>query len=109
MPKNKKAVGAGIAAAAVAAIAGAYFLYQKATPKQKKKIRGWALKAKGEVLERIEKLENISEKTYNNIVETVTKNYRGVKNINPKELASLKSDLKRHWKRIQKQVEEGKK
>ena len=50
--KTKKIVGAGVGLAAVAA--GAHFLYGKDGATNRKKVRGWALKAKGEMLEKLE-------------------------------------------------------
>jgi flagellar basal body-associated protein FliL len=48
---TKVGIGLGLTAAAVTA-AGAYFLYgSKQAPQNRKKVKGWVLKAKGEVLE----------------------------------------------------------
>ena len=54
------AVGLGLAAITAAAAAGAYFLYGKDGAKNLKKIKSWSLKAKAEVLEKLEKAKDIS-------------------------------------------------
>ena len=97
----------GIAAAAAAAIAGAYFLYGKSSPKSKRKVRSWALKAKGEILERLEDMEHITQKNYNQVVDEVARGYRGLKNVDRSELTEMVSELKAHWESISKQVQTG--
>ena len=104
MANNKKSgIGLGLAAFAAAA-AGAYFLYGKATPKQKKKISGWMLRMKGEVLEGFEGLREVSEQQYENVVEKVAAKYRAAKNIDKEELAAITKELKGYWKNISRHV-----
>ena len=58
---QKLGIGVGLTAAAVAA-AGAYFLYgSKGAAKNRKVVKSWAIKAKGEVLEAIEKAEDSTQ------------------------------------------------
>ena len=47
-------IGAGIAAAAIGAAVGSYFLTGSRKAKTKRVLRGWMLKAKGEILEKLE-------------------------------------------------------
>ena len=97
--------GVGITAAVAAAAAGAYFLYgTNEGKKQRKKIRGWALKAKGEVLEQLENLKEVNEEAYNKVVETVTRKYKDLKQVDPSELASMARELKGHWNSIQREL-----
>ncbi|MBI2577250.1 MAG: hypothetical protein HYV77_00190 [Candidatus Wildermuthbacteria bacterium] len=96
------AAGVGLA---IAAAAGAYFLYgTKSGAKQRKKIHGWTLKAKGEVLEKLEQLKEINETAYQDIVDKVTQRYQAMKNIDPQELQAFVQDLKSSWKHIRKGV-----
>ncbi len=100
----KAGIGLGIGALA-AAVAGAYYLYgTKEGAKKRVKIQGWMLKAKGEVLEELEKMEKVDEKIYHDVINKVEKKYKAVKNIDPKELAALTKDLKKHWNNIKKQL-----
>ena len=96
-------VGIGLAAATVAGAAATYFIYEKSSPKTRKKIRGWTLKAKGEVLERLEDLKEVNEKIYNQVIDEVGKQYKAVKKIDAKDVDKLTSELKKHWKSIQKE------
>ncbi len=98
------AVGVGMLAALSA---GAYFLYgSKEGAKRRTKIRGWALKAKGEVLEKMEMLKDISEEKYDEVIQSVAKKYRGIKSIDKQELDELVSDMKKHWKNIKRHLDE---
>jgi hypothetical protein len=98
---NGLKVGAGIAIAA-AAIAGAYFLYGKDGAKHRKMVKGWALKFKGEVLERIENLPELSHGAYLQVIQEVAKRYKPLQNVDPKELAATVQELEGHWKNISK-------
>jgi len=97
------AVGAGIAALAAFAAAG-YFLYGKDGAKNRKKVRGWMLKAKGEVLEGVEKLKDVTEEEYAIIIDKVGAKYKAVKNIDPAEVDAMMRELRGHWKSIKKSI-----
>jgi hypothetical protein len=102
------AVVAGILGVAAAAAAGAYFLYgTKDGKKMKKQIRGWALKAKGEVLEKVEKLKEVNEEAYHQVIDAVLKRYKTIKGIDTVELAAIASELKGHWANIRKELDAG--
>ncbi len=101
--KNDSGIGLGVMAFAAAAAAGTYFLYgSKDAVKNRNKIKGWTLKAKGEVLEKIEKMKNIDEADYRSIVDTVAKKYKKLKTVNTKEAEDLARELKKQWKDISK-------
>ncbi|OHA81464.1 MAG: hypothetical protein A2675_03255 [Candidatus Yonathbacteria bacterium RIFCSPHIGHO2_01_FULL_51_10] len=106
--KTSGGIGAGaimgIAAVAAAAAAGGYFLYGKDGAKNRKKVRGWMLKAKGEILEKVEKLKDVSEEEYAKAIDVVAAKYRAVKSIDPAEVEAMVKELKGHWKNIKKTV-----
>lgn len=106
--KKESGVAMAVGLGALAALsAGAYFLYgTKEGAKKRVKIKGWMLKAKGEVLEKMESLKDVNEETYNKVLSTVMKKYEGLKNVDQAEVASLVSDLKKHWKSIKKHIDE---
>lgn len=100
--KTKVGIGFGLTAAAVAA-AGAYFLYgAKEAPQNRKKVKGWVLKAKGEVLEALEKAEAITEDEYNKLVETAGKAYGTVKKATAGEVKDFRKEMHSHWVELQK-------
>ena len=95
-------IGLGLTAAAVAA-AGAYFLYgSKQAPQNRKKVKGWMLKAKGEVLEALEKAEAITEEEYKALVETASSAYGTVKSATAGEVKDFKKEMHDHWTTLQK-------
>jgi hypothetical protein len=99
---NNKAVGVGIAIAgiAAAAAAGAYYLSTPEGKKKRKEIRGWMLKAKGEVMERLEDVKEINKETYEKIVDEVVGGYKKLKQVDAKELGMLALELKSQWEDI---------
>jgi hypothetical protein len=102
----KALVGTGI----VAALAGAYFLYgSKDAAKNRKKIKGWTLKAKGEILEKLEKVEHASQAQYETTVDAVLGKYKALKNVDLSEVEALEKDLKKHWKAFQAELKKVKK
>ena len=107
--KNKKeSPNTGIVTGLLlAGIAGAYFLYgTKEGKRQKRKINSWAIKAKGEVLEKIEALKDVNQETYNKIVSGVIEKYKKIKHEHAEEIETVSSELAGYWKHIKKHLEE---
>ncbi|HMO77968.1 MAG TPA: hypothetical protein PKD95_02115 [Candidatus Paceibacterota bacterium] len=101
---TKKAVGigVGITAAAVAA-AGAFFLYgSKNAAKNRKAVKSWTLKAKADVLEKIEQAKDMTKEEYEQLIDTVSGAYKDVKNASRVDLATFKKEMKDHWFNIAK-------
>ena len=99
--KSGNGLEVGLAIAGLAAIAGGVFLYGTDAGKRKRKaIKGWMLKAKGEVIEKLETLKEVNEENYHKIVDAVEKKYKAVKSVAPEELAEVIADLKKSWKSI---------
>jgi len=89
---------------ALAAAASAYYFYGPKGRQHRKKIRGWSLKAKGEVLERVEQIKNIDKKQYAALVDQMAAKYKKLKSTNAKEVERLAQDLKRQWAAIEKDM-----
>lgn len=99
---TKVGIGFGLTAAAVTA-AGAYFLYgSKKSSQNRKKVKGWVLKAKGEVLEALEKAESITEEEYKALVEAASGVYGTVKSATQGEVKDFKKEMNDHWATLQK-------
>lgn len=105
---SKTKMGLGIGAGlAVAAAAVGYYLYgTKDGIKKRKKLEGWMLRAKGEILDRLEELEDVTEEQYNEIVDTVLADYKKIKD--SEKVEKLQKDLKKHWKNLKKHFAKGK-
>ena len=91
--------------AVVAAAAGAYYIAtNKGAKKQVKKIKGWALKVKGDVLSKLEQMKDVDEELYHKVVDTVMGKYKNIKSIDTNELALVSQELKSHWSNIKKEL-----
>ncbi len=98
-------VGAGIAALAAAA-AGAYYLYgSKKGKTNRTAVKSWMLKAKAEVMDGIEKMKDVNEGAYQEVITKVAKKYKDIKNMDQAELAALVTSLQGHWKDIKRDIE----
>ena len=104
MKNRNKLIGAGVGIAAIAA-AGVYFLYGKRGAKNREMIAGWALKMKGEVLEKMEKLKEIDREAYHRLVDETALRYGRVKRVSASELKHVAKELKGAWTHISKQME----
>lgn len=106
--KNTTPAGAIVTAIAglTAAAIGAYYLYgHKDADKNRAKVKGWMLKAKGEVLEELEKVQDVTETAYMGAVDTVAKKYNELKNIDADELNTFIGEMKDHWSGIKKTMQ----
>ncbi len=111
MEKKSKKTGSGFilgVATAAAAFAG-YYLFGPKGKENRKVVRGWTLKAKGEILEKIEKLEDISEDTYHNIVDKVMAKYEKLKTTTDEETERLKKELKGRFAHVTRDLKKTKK
>lgn len=95
------AVGLGLAAAA-AAVAGGFYFYGKNGAKHRKALKSWTVKARGEVMEKMENMKEVSQKNYEAVVTQVLSKYKALKNIEPDEIQKLSKELKGHWHAIHK-------
>ncbi len=100
MKEKKSNVGKVVAiSAGVAALAAAgYFFFGPNGEKNRKKMKGWMIKMKGEIIEKLEAVKEVTEPVYESIVDSVSAKYAAV--VDKKELADLVSELKKHWKSI---------
>ncbi len=99
---QKISIGVGLTAAAVAA-AGTFFLYgSKGASKNRKAVKSWMLKAKAEVLEKLETAKEMSADEYMQLIDTVGGTYAQIKDASKVDIASFKTEMKDHWNKIAK-------
>lgn len=99
---QKISIGVGLTAAAVAA-AGTFFLYgSKGASKNRKVVKSWALKAKAEVLEKLETAKEMSADEYMQLIDTVGGMYASAKDASKVDIATFKKEMKEHWNKIEK-------
>ncbi len=104
---QKKSGGSGAVVAGImgltAAAIGAYYLYgHKDAEKNRAKVKGWMLKAKGEVLDELEKAQDVTESVYIAAVDAVAKRYNELKTIDAADLEVFIKEMKDHWQGIKK-------
>ena len=108
MKKDTKqvAVVAGVAVGLAALTAAGYFVFGPNGKNNRKQIKGWSLKMKGEILEKLEKLKDVTPEVYNTIIDEVSAKYGKLKNISEAEVAAIALDLKKHWRAISRDLKE---
>jgi gas vesicle protein len=98
-------VALGLAGLAVAGIAGAYLFYGKDGAKNRKKVKTWTLRAKADILEKLEKAKEVSEETFHNVVDEISAKYgEKIKDINPADVLLFTKEIKKHWKDIKSEL-----
>ncbi len=102
MKKETKnvAVAASFAVGLAALVASGYFIFGPHGKNNRKQIKGWSLKMKGDVLERLEKLKDVTPEVYNAIIDEVSAKYGKLKSVSDVEVAEIATDLKKHWRAI---------
>lgn len=99
MNKNFKNMSIG---AIASVIAGAYYMYgSKDGVAKRKQLAAWSVKMKGEVLQGIEKLKEVSEPKYKEIVKKVAEKY---KTVDKGELKKVVDELQSTWNKMKKEV-----
>ena len=97
---NALAVGATVAAAAAAG----YMLFGPEGKQNRKKIQGWMVRMKGEIIEKFESLKNLTEPEYNRIIDSVAAKYAVAKNVDQRDIQGVIRDARRHWKMLTQDV-----
>lgn len=86
-------IGAGVAAAAAAS----YFFFGPDGKKNRNKLKGWMIKMKGEIVEKMESAKDLTEDAYHAIVDSVASSYQK-KGVSPEMVTMLATSLKKQWK-----------
>ncbi|MDP3057110.1 MAG: hypothetical protein Q8N37_01130 [bacterium] len=95
---KKILVGAGLVAGAALA---AYLLTSpKDRKKAAKKIKSWMAEMQKETAEKVQKVQDLTEEKYNQIIDEVKPKYEAAKDISAAELSTFAEEMKSHWKNI---------
>ncbi|MCX6747629.1 MAG: hypothetical protein NTW98_01635, partial [Candidatus Nomurabacteria bacterium] len=57
---------------------------------------------KGEMIEKLEDLKEVTEPMYNKVVDDISSKYAKVKNIDQEDVNEVVGELKKHWKALAK-------
>ena len=102
--ESQKNNGFAIGIAAAASAFAGYYLFGPRGKENRAKIKGWTLKAKGEILEKMEKLEEVTENKYEEIVDVVMSKYEKLKSTTEEETQKLKKELKSRYKHVKRDI-----
>lgn len=115
MTNKKSSIGTKIAELSILGVslagiaAGSYFFLGPKGKAHQKHAKAWAIKMKGDIVEKFEKAKEVSEPIYHEIINSVAANYiKGMK-ATQEEVEEVAADLKKHWKVISKSAKGGKK
>jgi len=90
-----------IAGASVAALAAtAYFMLGPNGKKNRQHAKSWAVKMKGEIIEKLEIAGEITKPIYDKIVDSVAAEYAKTIKDGDSEVTEMAKDLKKHWKTL---------
>lgn len=98
-----KVVKLAVIGASLAGLAAtAYFFFGPKGKKHRQHAKAWAIKMKGDVVEKLERAREITEPIYREIIDTVAKEYQKGKKASQPEIKELADDLKKHWQSMSK-------
>jgi hypothetical protein len=103
MKTRDKVLGAGVGLAAVAA-AGTYFFYGKRGAERREALKGWTARMKGEVFHKLERLKDVNQAAYDEIVDETAQRYGRTKRVGASELRHITGELKNAWVHIAEQL-----
>lgn len=90
------AIGAGIAALGAAS----YYFFGPKGKAHRDQLKGWMLKMKAEIVEKLEESKEVTEEAYMKIIDVVSAKYAKLGKIDGQELSSYVAKLKKGWKEI---------
>ncbi|MFZ2975306.1 MAG: hypothetical protein WA055_01580 [Candidatus Moraniibacteriota bacterium] len=100
---SSKVIKLAVIGASLAGVAAtAYFFFGPKGKKHREHAKSWAIKMKGDVIEKLEKAKEITEPIYLEIIDAVSKDYAKEKVATREEIGAIANDLKKHWKSISK-------
>lgn len=98
----KAAIGIGAGVAALSA--AAYMLFGPDGKKNRKIIKGWSVKMKGEIIEKFEEAKELTEPVYHQIVDAAKAKYAKLKNVDQADLDQVISEIKKNWNVLKRDV-----
>lgn len=90
------AIGAGIAALGAAS----YYFFGPKGKAHRAELKGWMLKMKAEIVEKLEDSKEVTEEAYKKIIDTISAKYAKAGKADTTELESYITKLKKGWKEI---------
>lgn len=96
-----KAAALGFVAGVVSTVAaGGYFLYGPKGRQHRRKVERWVMRARMEILDRMEDLGDISKEQFHAIVDRVTRRYGSMRHIGRTRAREVADDLKSRYEEM---------
>ena len=89
-------IGASVAALAAAS----YYFFGPEGKKNQKKMKGWMIKIKGEIVDKMEDAQDMTESAYHAIVDAVSSAYQKNSKVAASDVADYVAILKKQWRGI---------
>lgn len=86
----------------LAALGITYLIKKKMSPGQKLKAKGRMLKMRGEIMDKMENVKDVSVEAYDEVVDAVAEKFEDLKNVDKEDLEKFADKLKRKWRWLQK-------
>lgn len=98
--KNSVSTGAivAISAGVLALAAGSYYFFGPEGKKNRGALKGWMIKMKGEIVEKMESAKEITEASYEKIVDAIAVKYGKTGKATEAEIRAFADSLKKQWK-----------
>lgn len=90
------AIGAGIAALGAAS----YYFFGPKGKAHRDQLKGWMLKMKAEIVEKLEDSKEVTEEAYTKIIDSISAKYAKLGKVDTSELEAYVAKLKKGWKEI---------
>lgn len=97
--KTRTKLLATIASAAGAA-AGYYFFAAKNAKQNRKLMADWADNMKTDVMKRARQMKTVDRAAFAGVIDSVAKAYKGVRNLDQKDLKHAADELKDNWEKL---------
>jgi hypothetical protein len=95
-PGTILALGAGVAALATTT----YYFFGPKGKTHRDDLKGWMIRMKGEIIDRIEDVKELTEPVYREIIDSVVATYAATTKVSKEELQAFAERLKAQWKDI---------
>lgn len=92
----------GVSLASLAA--GAYFFFGPKGKNHQKHAKAWVIKMKGDIIEKLESAEEITEPIYHAIIDTVAADYKKKLKNSQGDVDEIVDNLKKQWKNLNKTI-----
>jgi hypothetical protein len=90
------ALGAGVAALATTS----YYFFGPKGKDHREHLKGWMIKMKGEIIDKIEDAKELTEPVYRDIIDSVVATYAATAKVSKEELHAFAERLKDQWQDI---------